>query len=353
MKKLLLSLMLIGSIVVLSNQNLQGMQNQENACPQFGKIINQFAGKTVSFEVNNFLNPVKLIEYENQRKIYRFFGIQKENQENLQNNPIFFRNLKRAITQKMGVRNNKTIQLIGDSNQFSEEGTIFARNFLNEKLFSGNHLIEYGYTGHLRPRELDVNSFVNEFIEQKPQEAYRVLGNVVGHTEIALTKWGCKVSPQIHNFVVVYNKFGMEEPNFTKFGDDVIMSDMLLNAEDGDEVICLEGGAQSFKQITNSLKGNLKINLVLNLRKLENRPFFSAALFLSLVNDAFDGQTPPSPEKVQAIYEEYNQTLKSTWDSSRPDHMTKKALFEQAIKEFIEEGTYKLLKSNCTFCICQ
>lgn len=308
------------------------------------------------FKIQDFFGPVKLIEIkdESQGLCYRFFGIHKDKQLE-----INFAQLKRLLISALGRDQANMIQLIGDSNQFTEVGTNFVRNFLKSR-FAKAAVIEYGFTGYKTANELDVNSFVTEFLEQYQDQADKVIANIVGHTHIALTKWGTIGSAKVRNFTVIYNEAGItQEPvynehgikigGFTTFGDDIITSDNLLQASDGDRFICLEGGAQSFKQVTNALSLGIPVELVYNLRKPQNIPFFSAARFLKLIYDAFGVHDNLSKEQVREIYARYMSALKSTWDMTRPDHRTKKELFEKGINDFIENDIYKQVKTFCTF----
>ena len=259
----------------------------------------------------------------------------------------------------MGVDTHHMCEFVGDSNQFTEEGSNFVRRFLHQEL-EGDHLVEYGFTGHITGKELDINSFVNEYFDKNPDQAYKVLANVLGQTHVALTKWGTKGSSRVYNFMVVYTMDGMtHEPvynerdekigGYTTFGDDIVISDNLLHVEDGDKMVCVEGGAQSFRQVLNVLEHGVSVTLVYNVRKPENEPYFSAARFLNEVSKALAAEGTLSVERVQEIYDTYKAPLKSLWDLRRADHRTKRALFESAIKDFIDKRLYERIESLCTF----
>jgi hypothetical protein len=259
----------------------------------------------------------------------------------------------------MKVKNTDSIQVIGDSNHFSRKGTDFARKFLNKRLMRSG-LVEYGFTGYKTAYKSDVNTLVNEFVRDHPEQAHRILANIVGQTTIALNSWGTSGSPNIRNFVVVYNEAGVAEmpkynekfekiSGFTTFGDDIIMSDYLFSPADNDRFVCLEGGAQSFKQVTNALLLGVPVILVYNIRKPENEKFFSTARFLKLIKDAYGKGEEPTKQKIEEIYNAYVKTLESLWDKNRPDYETKKALFEKGIHEFINQGVYEKVPSICSF----
>lgn len=328
-------------------------------------VFNCFAGKNSLYPIKEFFGPIKLIEVKSDTKIpYRFFGIhsselRKIGAQDLSEIKKFFAQFKNKITKLMGVKKNDALQLIGDSNQFSREGTEWARKFL-KKRFAKAGLIEYGFTGYKTAYKSDVNTFVNEYVDEHPDQAHRILANIVGQTIQALNQWGTSGSPNIRNFVVVYNNAGVVDvpkfnekfekiSGFTTFGDDIMMSDYLFSPKDNDRFICLEGGAQSFKQVINGLLSGVPTVLVYNIRKTENEKFFSTARFLKLINDGFDKGQVPSKEKVKEIYDAYVKTLVSLWDARRPDYETKKALFEKAIQEFIDDGVYEKVGSICSF----
>lgn len=259
----------------------------------------------------------------------------------------------------MGTSSKNTLEVIGDSAQFSEQGSNYVRAILR-KYFAGEHLIEYGFTGYRKENTLDTNSFINEYMDENPDQAYRVLANIVGHTHVALNEWGTAGSALIRNFVVVYTNDGMqEEPaynlegikisGFTTFGDDIIMSDYILQAQDGDRIVCVEGGVQSFRQVVNALSINVPVDFIYNVRTTNGESFFSTARFLNKICEGFVGDLPPSKEWVQSAYDDYIKSLKNVWSTSKPDYLTKKALFEEAVHIFIDKEFYKCLKSLCTF----
>lgn len=320
-------------------------------------VINCFAGRNSLYAIQEFLGPIKLIEVasDDGKQPYRFFGVHKDQQA-----AVNFPQFKKKITQLMHVKKNDALQVIGDSNQFSKEGSLWARTF-SQKRFARAGLIEYGFTGYTSPYKIDVNSLISEYANEHPEQAHRILANILGQTTVALNQWGSSGSPHIRNFVVVYNDAGVAQmpkyndtfekvSGFTTFGDDIIMSDYLFSPSDNDRFICFEGGAQSFKQAVNGLRRGVPVTFVYNLRKPENEKYFSAARFFNLINDAFMKEKRiPSKEEVMQIYESYKNTLACLWDCSRPDYETKKALFEIAIKEFIDEGIYEKIPSICSF----
>ena len=261
-------------------------------------------------------------------------------QKNLNN--INYVQLKTDLINKMGLKTRRMVQIVGSSNQFSVEGTQLAREFL-KPYFDGEHILEYGYTGHINDdlSKLDINSFLNEYIEQNPNETHRVLANVVGHTFTALNLWGCKVSDKVSNFVVVYNDYGMQE-GFTKFGDDVVASDYIMSAEDDDLLVIVEGGPQSFRQAVNVLEKGVKVVALGNVREDNEKIIFSAAEFFNLVKSELIANPYLTQERVKEILNGYLSNHWA-WDPRRPDASTKKALFDSTVDDFINKGIYKKL----------
>ncbi len=286
---------------------------------------------------------------------FHFFGIENDKQASL-NYPEF----KKKLIEKLGFKHDKKIiQVVGDSARFSEEGTTFTKKILNPQL-ADDILIEYGFTGYKTgAKELDINSFVNEYVDNNPEKANQILANIVGHTVYAIKEWGCYVSPHIRNFVVVYNQDGMTKKpeydkrayqigGFTTFGAVVPTSDNLLQTSDGDEFYCVEGVVHSFRQVANSLKNSIPITLVLNVRKKEKEMFFSAARFFHQVSKALEENPELSPQGVHSLLEEYKKSLHAIWDESKADYKTKKEQFDTTIDSFMQEH-YKQVPKFCTF----
>jgi len=305
---------------------------------EIAQVINCFAGKNNDFPIEQVagVGPMRMIKVGGKT----YFGVHKNDQ-----NKINYVQFKSKFMELRGLKNRRAIQLVGDSglrSVFTPEATEFVRQFL-KKEFDGDHILEYGYTGGQIPRQqLDVNSFINEYLDDNPDQAPRVLANILAHTVYALKNWKCVVSPKVINFVVVYNEDGVEGANFTKFGDDVTISDNLLTAQDGDKVICLEGGAQSFNQATRSLELGLQVDYVSGLRQPENYTMFSAAQFVSRILGAFKKNKEVTQPMVRDIAQGYFGSLVQMFDPKKEDFYTKKSLFDAAETKF-EEQLFKRL----------
>jgi hypothetical protein len=244
--------------------------------------------------------------------------------------------LKRQIVSNMKAESSKITQLVGDSHNFSKTGTGIAREFIAQYL-RGKHIIEYGFTGYLVDGdELDLNSLVNEYIEANPGEAYRVLANVVDHTVTALSVWGCRVSSKVRHYVVVYGS------QSTRFGDDVLASDLILNKHDNDLLVVVEGGAQSFTQIVNVLENDVHVVGLVGVRSPERRKFFSATEFLAVVKRELEEDPDIPTERVKEIADKY-MSSHLAWDPSKPDADTKGSMFYSTMERFINKRVYKKL----------
>ena len=218
--------------------------------------------------------------------------------------------------------NTKIIQIVGDCETYSVEGTKKARSVLVNILNQDGILIEYGLTGYKDGNACDVNYLVSSIIDK-----YNIpsIANIVDyHTVVAIEKWKCQISNKCRNFLLVFNS-----DHTVKFGDDIQLSDTLC-----DTTICLEGGAQSFSQCVNSLLQNKKIVMLYGLRDLKKESYtryFSCSEFLN----QFIGITEESVEKVK---DKYMESV-ILFNPKKGDANEKQGLFDNAWNKFVE---YKL-----------
>ena len=203
----------------------------------------------------------------------RFIGFHQD-----QLHRVDFIKFRTYLLDLMNIEDDKIVQIIGDSNQYSKKGTIRARTYLS-KFLNGKHLIEYGYTGHLSDdqSQLDINSLLNKYLEKYPNESKRVLGNLVSQSIIAIEQWNCTINKNVRNFVIVYNGSGLND-GYTCFGDDIIISDNILQA-DKDCIVVIGGGIQSFIQCVDAMSNGVKVYGITNCRTKYNRKFFSTVEF--------------------------------------------------------------------------
>lgn len=270
-----------------------------------------------------------------------YYGIQKEEQlqGSTKSTRWLYQRLKFHLLQGMGLTpSTPIVQIVGDSAPFSKDGTKRAKELLQQRL-SPSVAILYGYTGHAKEDGTRcVNGAVTDVIAEK-ELGHHTLGNIVGfHTPTALKSWGCS-GPPLQHYLLVY---GMDETcreRGTVFGDDVTTSDFL-----GDELILLEGGAQSFRQVCNALLLDQPLTILSGLRDPERAsapdgtPYFSAARFLRDV--------ARQSEDLEEWYESYfGQGKCYVGDPRKPDFDTKQKLLDAAWALFMAEKLYLKLPS--------
>jgi hypothetical protein len=219
----------------------------------------------------------------------------------------------------------KIIQVIGDCDLFSSNGTEYAYNFL-KNCFKDKIIVEWGLTGRINTKlkQLDTNCLTGELIRELKLP---YIANIVDHTIDAISMWKCQYLECAKQFVYVYD---LEK---TLFGSDIKVSD-----ETCDMCIVLEGGAQSFAQVINCLSLDKNIVLLHGLRTDENRKYFSVAEFFYIIkqNNTMD---------IQKIYKDYIDN-KLLINFKKGDAKTKKSLYDYAWKFFMDESIWTKL-DNC------
>ncbi|MFA5075291.1 MAG: hypothetical protein WC436_04280 [Candidatus Babeliales bacterium] len=281
----------------------------------------------------------------------KVFFISKQEQDLNSRNLEFFKNLKRDFMQNfMNLpENQKIIQFIGDSRRFGPKATAFLRSFLIRRGFlGGDHVIEYGYTGGAPNQEQsDTNTLINEYINEHPEYSKKVFANIVTDSGT----YASDSSPFVHNFIFLYNT--NNQP--THFGDDIFVSDYMLNSSDEDSVLCLEGGVQTFLQIVNCLRNNIDIFCVLNLRDRTRESEFSASRVVNVISNLL--------KSVNNISDQNRELLESTIENIKdiclqgPDlvnlnpESVKIQILQTAFRQLIEEKLYERIKELCKFYI--
>ncbi|MDQ8039680.1 MAG: hypothetical protein REH83_04670 [Rickettsiella sp.] len=136
-----------------------------------------------------------------------------------------------------GFKTSKFVQIIGDSNPFSEFGHKKAIDHLTKLMHKSEKKLLFGDTSN---QYGGANGVVGEWLEKNPTQAEKVIANIVyPESIIAVKEWGCSSSTYVKNYIVLC------DPNlngYCKFGDDIILSDNLA-----DELVCYEGGVISFE----------------------------------------------------------------------------------------------------------
>lgn len=249
-----------------------------------------------------------------------------------------FRAIRNEILTGMSVKkSSKIIQIVGDSKEFSVEGSLAGRAFLDKHLADAD-VVEYGYTSHnadaLKGPTRCVNALVSNYIVENDLGAVTI-ANIVGHSIRALEAWGCKVPyTAVENYVLVYNG-NFDEGEFTKFGDDTPISDGVM-----DELLLLDGGMQSLRQTASALERGIKVFGITGLRNHDDKLFVSGAALLLHLKRKFEADSIPSTsEEFKGMLEGYFASFKD-FDKTRSDADTKKALMDQAIEVLSKDTVY-------------
>lgn len=273
------------------------------------------AKKAFFFKDNKKIKPfyknIYLFEKEINSNTYKIFGLKKDQQ-----NLVDYDELRKLLLKELGCQDDKVMEVIGDSSKFDQKGSFFAKEHFAKEMRSFNGILIYGYTGKKDPQsgQVDTNGLVNDYIDENPEFAKRVLANIVDyHTRISLgqknqivptlaerTGWGDMGSKHIKNFFLVWDEGVREGQVFltdqggAKFGDDTIVSDNLVNSK----ILMYGGGIQSFQQANNILERGYDIVSIIGLReqgkqinifrvdeKIHKVNFFDAALFFKKLKD--------------------------------------------------------------------
>lgn len=170
----------------------------------------------------------------------------------------------------------RILQVIGDSGTAFDSGKIALAGSILHNHIDENTVLEYGFSYS----EHDANWIVSNHISKDQAVAPRTLANVVGQSIEALNSPGWFGSRHVAKFVLLYR----EDGSYTNFGEDTWLSDSIMAAEFGDEVLCFEGGVQAFRQCCTILAGGIKVVAVSNLRGVDSGPprFSAAELLISL-----------------------------------------------------------------------
>ncbi len=325
------------------------------------------------------VGDVELFTKEVDGKIYKFFGIAKDKQATTDYTAV-----RSHILQEMGLaQETRTLQIIGDSAQYNPEQSKFMQKYFNEKMQKSSHddeLVIYGYTSRYKDNSsektkgrTEVNGLVNYWVDQNPEQAKRVLANVVCfHTRQALTEsgkvmsgsttdkgWGCDTSEHVTNFFLVYDTKGKG----ATFGDDTISSDELT-----DKCYTYEGGIQSFRQGGYMAKRGKELKGVSGLRGEKNvgcfvpqedayRIFFSAPEFFALLQARTAAKgSELTPDEVTTIRDEYvatnyqdalaDKSRRVLTNPHRDDAATKDGLFKEGWADLMKEEGYKAVQQH-------
>lgn len=211
----------------------------------------------------NNVNPGDL--WELIRKNINVFFIKKSALDK-----IDFSNFRLNLQKTLSLSTEQCLQVIGDSNPFSEKGHRYSVKLLFDVMKRHAGPILYGFTSN---NNGGANGIVAECLEKDRSQSNKVVANIVYPESItAISEWGCTYSEAVKNYLVVV------DPQGCRFGDDIMLSDNLA-----EKLVCFDGGVISFCQVVNTLiyHDSSEITVVYGLRDKENRPWFSAAEIIS------------------------------------------------------------------------
>ncbi len=311
-----------------------------------------------STESKKLTEKLRVTTVTTEQGAYTFFGVDVDEQQTME-----FKTSKEAIMRHLDLKETtETLQLVGDTDGYSKEGTEYAYQFIKQKMNEYSHAVMwYGFTGRRGWRKVDpklndltcwgANQILNELIAKEPVFAKRVIGNVVDlHTFEAVKSWGCDLSENLRNFYLVYSK---GDPKCT-FGKDIKSSDGLTTALG----VCLDGGIQSFAQCISMLNNSVKLVGVANLRGDNNPatynakatryiPLFSAAQFLNKVKTflTYRDVNTVTSDDMEKLLKEY-MADKSWFKESDNDANTKPALLESGWSQFIRDKIWLKIATN-------
>lgn len=208
-----------------------------------------------------------------------------------------------------GIR--RIVQVVGDSGSpIRDDRLAYARGLI-ERHAGHDSIIEYGFTNS----QNDTNWLVENLQATNLTLTSRLVGNIVQVSEQAVTTDGWSALQSINHLTFVYRRDGLP----TTFGDDVWLSDGVMNAEAGDVLICFDGGPQALKQCVNVLIEGIQVVVVTDLREHKASTRFSAAGLLSFVmkqgwsednaNTYLTAHPPESIEQCQAILDDIRRLL--------------------------------------------
>lgn len=281
-------------------------------------------------------------------KSYTLFGVEKDRQ-----NDVNLEFLRSAIAKELKIETTQFSQIIGDSFPFNVNGTLYAKQKMNEFLNLESvkkNIILFGATGRIR-HCADTNGILNTLIDEQPDLSKRIIGNLVDeHTPAALATWGCKISANLTNFFLVYSN--TDKPS-VKFGADYI-SDKLTNALSA----CFEGGVQSLKQATDMINNRIPLLGFAGARDMNPNnfdpetglPYLSATEFLSYIKnhiEIYGSNISQLKEAINSYFLKYALFFRAKGDDS--DASTKLKLYEEFSKQFFNAKVWNQLEKCFNF----
>lgn len=223
--------------------------------------------------------------------------------------------------------NKWVIQVVGKCTLYSKEQTAFIKTFLKQhiqvKKDQGFYpILEYGLTGFT---DFKGRTDINVAVEMVADELnIPVIANTVGlHTREVIMN-GARYSKTASCFTLVEG---------ARFGDDIEISDKIC-----DEIICFNGGVQSFAQCINCISYGKP---VLCITDRNPSKYLSTKLLKKLYNCM-------SEEECVAVLQKYMEKVE-LFDNTKQDASTKQALFDNSWAKFIKERLWLAMDRYLSF----
>lgn len=291
-------------------------------------------------------------------------GIEKSAQKEL-----YFEGFKKKLLNEVGLKKGNIIQVVGDSGAYSPTASQDVQKFLS--LFMDakkGSLLEYGLTGHRKHSGSCVNDSLSQW-RDNVGKGVPLIANIVDYgTTWVINDFNCTVSEAFDVLVFVYDK-NKGKPLFDKDGNPKIDSktnkqkinpgahfgsDTPISDNVPDELLCVDGGAQSFLQLINTLKQGKPVVALSNLRGDENpgtkykdkdgveryHTMFSAADFFNMLSKETTQET--TAKEAKNLFDNYLAKYPIV-NPNKYDASTKNALLEEGFSKFIKNELWKTL----------
>lgn len=221
--------------------------------------------------------------------------------------------------------NNKILQVVGNCKLYTRKHTHLITEFLKQLMqvyYESGFVpvVEYGLTGFSDlydknyQARYDINMIVEKVCEELGVET--IANTVTIHTCQAIKEWGARFSKTAKLFTVV--------PGY--FGDDIDVTDNIC-----DELVCFDGGVQSFAQCINCLTLNKHVIVVGGFPRTG---YFSCAEFMEIL-----GRCTTEDECYDA-YDLYF-SLVGLVNKKQNDATTKHALFQKAWNKYVKNRLWE------------
>lgn len=185
--------------------------------------------------------------------------------------------------------------------------------------------IMYGYTGSqstdskTRLVSRDGNDCLTSVVNETSTEGLCATGLLVQQSANALEEWKCTAptSGMVHNILVCINE---TDRKTTCFGDDRLFHRHAFH------VWVFNGGMQSAAELFTALKNGATANCFI-VERLSGDLFFNTSQFIQCIQESLNITKELSIEFRTSVLEKYMKE-RLPWDTSRPDHGTKAALWK-------------------------